>query len=341
MKSPDKSELNMEKKDLMEYLRLSGRDERTDEVLAQMCGRSEDALHLRDDLQAVWDEYDVRLIGEKPDFNSMFGQVNMRIRPYAQERKSNWKSFAAAAVLIPFFCCLTWVICLHFPSESEVMCEMTSKKGVRTMVELSDGTKIWMNDCTSIRYPQSFRGMKERRIHLDGEAYFEVASDSRHPFIVENEMATTVVTGTKFNLSAYVEDNHFEAALIEGRISLEADDVQMELVPGNTVKYNEAGRSWELVDKEAETAAAWVDGAIVFDNETLEDVARRLSRWFGIKVIVADSEINDLKLTARIKTEDIDKVFSAISDALQISYVHETDEEHEETITIYNKITIQ
>ncbi len=115
----------------------------------------------------------------------------------------------------------------------------------------------------------------------------------------------------------------------------------MELLPGNTVRYNEENRTWEYVDREAETAAAWIDGAIVFDNDNLEDVVRRLSRWFGIRIVIADPEINDLKLTARIKTEDIDKVFAAISNALQISCVHGMDEEQNETITIYNKITIQ
>ncbi len=334
--------MDMEKKTLMEYLRLSGKDERTEEILEHLCGQSGKSSGFRDDLQSIWNEYDVKISGQKPDFESMFEEVTMKIEAPAGKRLSLFGRHAvAAAVLVPLFGCLIWMISVLVPGRNDVMCEMTSRQGVRTMIELSDGTKIWMNDCTTVRYPQSFKGMKERRIYMDGEAYFEVSADPRHPFIVENGMATTVVTGTRFNLSAYVGDNYFEAALIEGRINLEAGDASMELLPGNTVRYNEDSGEWELVDKEAETAAAWIDGSIVFDNENLEDVVRRLSRWFGIRIVIADPEINDLKLTARIKTENLDKVFSAISNALQISYEHGEDEEHNEIITIYNKITIQ
>ncbi len=211
--------MSMEKKTLMEYLRLSGKNERTEEILEHLCGQSGESSELRDDLQSIWNEYDVKLSGQKPDFKSMFEEVTMKIEAPARKRASIFARHAvAAAVLIPILGCLVWMASALVAGRSDVMCEMTSKQGVRTMIELSDGTRIWMNDCTTVRYPQSFRGMKERRVYMDGEAYFEVSADQRHPFIVENEMATTVVTGTKFNLSAYVEDNHFEASLIEGRI---------------------------------------------------------------------------------------------------------------------------
>jgi len=103
---------------------------------------------------------------------------------------------------------------------------------------------VWLNDGTTLKYPDKF-ATNERRVYVDGEAYFEVASNPKRPFIVENPMMNTRVTGTKFNLNAYEDDNYFEATLIEGKIGLENKSHRCDMKPGYQVQYNQSnGEKW-------------------------------------------------------------------------------------------------
>src|SRR5690606_14144513 len=110
--------------------------------------------------------------------------------------------------------------------------EIYTKPGTRIKIDLPDGTQVWLNDGTHFRYPEQFSGT-QREVYVDGEAYFEVKSDAKHPFVVNNPMMKTVVTGTHFNVNGYVADRFFEATLLEGKVSLEKNKQIIRLNPGD------------------------------------------------------------------------------------------------------------
>jgi len=153
-------------------------------------------------------------------------------------------------------------------------------------VVLSDGTKVWLNAASSLKYPTRF-GNKERRVILSGEGYFEVAKDAQRPFRVETENAQVEVLGTKFNVSAYTEDAKNKISLAEGSVvvkQLNENNEPVVLKPGYgaVVEKDKSGIQTAHVNLEADLA--WKDAMFVFQDEALGSIMKKLSRWYDVTV---------------------------------------------------------
>ena len=166
---------------------------------------------------------------------------------------------------------------------------VTTPRGRQFSLLLPDGSRVWLNAGSSLRFPTAFAG-KERRVELTGEAYFEIAKDKSKPFFVHTNHTETEVLGTSFNISAYPDEDAVDATLIEGRIrtGLPAGQVtlmpdQVTLMPGEQAKI---GVRVE-VDHQAnvEQAIAWKNGAFNFENMGLKEVMRQLARWYDLDVL--------------------------------------------------------
>jgi ferric-dicitrate binding protein FerR (iron transport regulator) len=149
-------------------------------------------------------------------------------------------------------------------------------------ITLNDGTIVWLNSSSSLRFPVQFEN-GERRVKLSGEAYFQVAKDASRPFIVEVDSVEVKALGTEFNITAYPEDKKLGAALVEGVISISHNEKQHLLKPGNIAEIDGAG---DLEIKEADIAelTAWKNGEFIFHNTPLFNLMNQFARWYDIDV---------------------------------------------------------
>ncbi|HKJ43481.1 MAG TPA: FecR domain-containing protein [Sunxiuqinia sp.] len=195
--------------------------------------------------------------------------------------------------------------------------QVYTKPGTVTQIDLPDGSKVWLNDGTTIRYPEKFTG-HDRRLSVDGEAYFKVKKDPSHPFIVQNPMMTTVVTGTTFNLNAYSADHYFEATLVEGHIHLQRKNQKVEVKPGEQIRYNASNNRLVRRQVKPQIYSSWIDGKLIMVDEPLNDAVKKLGRWYNVDFELADKSLNQYLLTATIKNEKLEQTLQNIAYALPV-----------------------
>ena len=158
---------------------------------------------------------------------------------------------------------------------------------------LPDGSKVWLNAGSSLRFPQEFAG-KERRVTLTGEAYFEVAKNKKQPFIVKSHDQQVTVLGTHFNISAYENESLTKTTLLEGAVLVALDDLQKRnddsgytvLSPGKQTLSN--GRDLKVQQADLDEAVSWKNGYFRFNDEKLNSVMQKIARWYNIEVIYKD-----------------------------------------------------
>lgn len=173
---------------------------------------------------------------------------------------------------------------------SERILKLEVPAGRHFQMTLSDGTKVWLNASSTLEYPASFEGKKERRVRLTGEAFFEVSRNEKCPFYVETGNQESVqVLGTSFNINAYPENSKHFTTLVTGKISYQVEEGKdVILSPDQQVSFDCVSGAMKVAQVDASAFAAWKDGWIYFEDETLPDLAKRLSRVYGVEIKVAE-----------------------------------------------------
>ncbi|WP_027137172.1 FecR family protein [Gaetbulibacter saemankumensis] len=202
-------------------------------------------------------------------------------------------------------------------------------------VELSDGTKVWLNSNSSIKYPEVFTG-SQRVVELTGEAYFDVTKSDKQ-FVVKTEHQDVTVLGTEFNVSAYTDDVYFSTTLVEGKVKLSSNqNTDVILTPGergylqvignNTLKVNTVNtRNYTL----------WKDGRFYFEQEPLENILKKMARWYGTDVKFEDESIKKTRFTGVVsKDKPITYLLDIISKTSRISYMASKNNSGRYEITI-------
>ncbi|MFD2555715.1 FecR family protein [Sphingobacterium tabacisoli] len=156
-------------------------------------------------------------------------------------------------------------------------------------ITLPDGTKVWLNAASKLKYPILFT-TNTRMVHLEGEAYFEVSKNIKQPFIVKAGDTETLVTGTSFNLSAYKEDRRTVTTLVEGEVHVSKGSERFKLSPG---QQSISTPDTKLTKREADIDAVlgWKSGYFVFDDQEIETVFRDIARWYDVDIYVDRKEI--------------------------------------------------
>lgn len=162
------------------------------------------------------------------------------------------------------------------------MNKITTPKGGQYQVRLPDGSKVWLNASSSIRFPSVFAA-GERNVEITGEAYFEVAKDKSKPFKVKFNQSEVLVLGTSFNIMAYTEENASKTTLVEGSVSVRNLGRNAKLKPGQQAAVLATG----LIKTKftpVEEAVAWKNGEFYFQDASVEEVMRQLSRWYNVGI---------------------------------------------------------
>lgn len=195
--------------------------------------------------------------------------------------------------------------------------------GADYAVELADGTIARLNCETELRYPVRFVG-KERRVYLDGEAFFEVAKNVEMPFIVETKQMQVEVTGTQFDVKAYAEDETMQATLVEGGVEVcayGAGSKPVALTPSQQYVLDVQTRQAEVKKVDVQLYTGWVEGMFVFKNQRLEDVMTMLARWYSVDVFYIGESVKDIRLSANLgRYEHIDKILDIIQETNKIGF---------------------
>ena len=153
--------------------------------------------------------------------------------------------------------------------------------GGQYQVNLPDGSKVWLNSASSLRYPVRFTGT-ERRVEISGEAYFEVAHNSKMPFRVINNSQTVEVLGTHFNIMAYPDESSTNTTLLEGSVKITKENKSKIISPGQQTRVMNGDIAVLSVD--VNEAVAWKDGFFMFKNEDIQSIMRQISRWYNLEV---------------------------------------------------------
>jgi ferric-dicitrate binding protein FerR (iron transport regulator) len=165
--------------------------------------------------------------------------------------------------------------------ESDAFNTVITPKGGQYQLVLSDGTRVWLNAASTLKYPVTFAGTK-REIELSGEAYFEVAHDQHKPFRVISNGQTVEVLGTHFNLNAYPDEKATRTTLLEGSVKVLAGEKSSKIKPGEQVQLKDGNLAVSQAD--LDEAIAWKKGFFYFKDDDIQTVMRQLSRWYGVTV---------------------------------------------------------
>lgn len=308
----------------------------------------------REMLGHFWSGYSIQLKNKKPDFDRLLGKVHHNInlhRPESQEAIAPKQKFqrsiplfyrVAAILIVPLFIASLWLFFANnrMNNQQEIaQRQVYTKPGTVTQIQLPDGSEVWLNDGTTIRYPEHFTG-KERRLFVDGEAYFKVKKDPSHPFIVQNPMMNTVVTGTTFNLNAYSADHYFEATLVEGHIHLEHNKQEVDVKPGEQIRYNDSTSQMVRREVQPQIYSSWINGKLIMVDEPLNDAVKKLGRWYNVHFVLTDKKLDQYLLTATFKNEKLEQTLQNIAFALPVRYtVSEkiVDNQPQKTVFIMKK----
>lgn len=226
-----------------------------------------------------------------------------------------WLSAAAAIILIAG-CALLWQHSLqHTPPET--LLTVQTGNGMLKEIKLADGSEIWLNAGSSLRYPEHFSD-KHREVYLDGEAYFDIVHNPDKSFVVHTAHLTTNVLGTAFSVTAYKGDRVEAVTVVRGKVAVAEGKNQLgPLTPDKRVEYNVASGKSTIMTINAAALMSWKEGKLQFENQNMKDIAGRLGRWYGYKFSFEHANLENCQYTASfnntIPLENLLKVMKAIS----------------------------
>lgn len=194
-------------------------------------------------------------------------------------------------------------------------------RGGEFRYELADGTRVWLNAESELRFPETFGG-GERRVYVKGEVFFDVAHDEAHPFVVSTGRGDVRVLGTRFNLTDYA-GTPLAATLVEGRIRFHTPDGRdYDVRPSQQLTFDEAGGTVDVQTVDVSVYTAWVDHQFVFRNQSLEDILTTLSRWYDFHPVFADDSLRGIRLSGRLyRGDDIRVLLDSYERAASIRFV--------------------
>lgn len=189
-----------------------------------------------------------------------------------------------------------------------------SRDSINRELQLPDGSRVWLNKNTELRYPSAFES-QERRVMLSGEAFFEVENDASSPFIVEGGGLETFVLGTSFNVRVLPDEQLSEVTLVTGSISVKTKSTERKMQPGQTVRYHRTREKLEQVQTTHKVATAWHTGELMFQEMPLKDVFQALTRLYDVRFIIENNTLDACSYSAFFPNADLNKVLSNISTA--------------------------
>lgn len=217
---------------------------------------------------------------------------------------------AAAVLLLPLLMLTAWLMLDNGKEEEEVVSyqQIFAPYGTHSKVNLPDGSVAWLNAGSTLEFPTVFR-KGERLVRLVGEGYFEVESDTGNPFVVRTNVMDVKATGTAFNVEAYEKDSVTAVTMVKGMIAVAIGNAQpFAVVPGERMLYNLNTSGCRISKTEPYKWCAWKDGLMVFRDDPLGEVFKRIGQTFNVDIVIRDADIARHLYRATFEDESLDEI---------------------------------
>lgn len=200
--------------------------------------------------------------------------------------------------------------------------EYAAKLGEHAKLTLSDGTQIWLNAGSRLKYPKEFKG-DTREVYLTGEAFFDVAKDKKHPFIIHTDKMDTKVLGTSFNVQAYPDQRTQEVSVMTGRVNVKSTvtEENVYVTPGQKVVFKSKNNKLQAFkDVPVNTISLWRKNIIVFEDTPMPEVIATINRNYNVAVEIKNKNLNALKINAYFKELPVDQVVALVCNIVNAEY---------------------
>ncbi|HKI90110.1 MAG TPA: FecR family protein [Draconibacterium sp.] len=321
-------------------------------VLNKWLENNEENKILFDELIDIWQVSLHKKIIEQINVQKAWDEISAKLKTNKSQHKILWQEairIAAVFVFALFIGGLGYYLFSKKVDENSKMqfVEYVSPLGSRSFVKLSDGSKVWLNSGSTLKYQHSY-GMKNRDLKLSGEAYFEVAKNKKLPFVVQTSEINITALGTKFNVKAYPEEKTIETTLIEGSVKLKSTTVNLNqnilLKPNEKAVFTKKNQALELITQhqnknnkvldtttkpkleiiesvEPEPIVSWKDKRWVIRNEKLGDLAVKLERRYDVNFIFDNDLLKEYSFGGTLEDESLEQVMKAIQYSSPIKYI--------------------
>jgi len=281
---------------------------------------------IKDVVESDWDSFLLQDNSQHKDLSQAYRELSSKIGVEKTSRSAGRHILklyyrVAAILLIPLLAYFSYSVIDNYKDRlTPQWVEVVSPYGLRTNFDLPDGTKVCLNSGTHLKYIKQFE--KDRRLSLEGQAYFDVHHDANAPFVVSTEVVDVTVLGTKFSVSSFSSDNQVGVVLVEGKVQLDGRNHSFSnvLKPDERFTFNKQLREGKIEQVDAKYLTSWKDGVLVFRNEPLSLVLKRLGRWYNVEFDIVDSDLMDFRYRATFKDEPLEEVLHLISLTAPITY---------------------
>jgi len=250
-------------------------------------------------------------------------EINTRLsehKVWSFDNIAKWVLRIAAVIILPLTICLGIRTYKDVHLKKEAWVEIKAPAWTRAQFSLPDGTTVWLNSNSSVKYNGNFN--TDRHITLKGEALFDVYKDKKRPFIVNTPEINVKVLGTRFNIASYENEKNVEVVLEEGKLIF--NDKLMNksytMSPNDLVIYDKTLKDFSTEVVQSHKYLSWTEGKLIFRNDPLDVVARRLERWYNIDVEVNVSSTEDIRWRATFIDDGLEDVLSVMKLSLPINY---------------------
>lgn len=277
-----------------------------------------------ENLYSLWINYEPAGPRNKQAFEEISSNMKSIIQPNSKFRLYNYilrYTVAACILALTSFS-------FYFYNENKVMSELnvqeykvSTEKGERASITLSDGTKVYLNAQSHISYPALFNS-KQRAVYLEGEAYFEVKHNKSVPFIVHTSKADIKVLGTTFNIYSYPDEKWFETTLVSGRIQVDMHNLHKQSVilsPQHKLRYNNLTGEYNTQKTDLKLETAWRKGDLIFRSENIHIVLKQIGTFYGINFHIEGNYPEKL-FTGNYHEKDINQVLQNLQQHYTFTY---------------------
>ncbi len=278
-------------------------------------------------MQEHWANYNLGAQHKKKDLFKVYAlfEKGQETVPQESRLKKLAHSFSriAAILIVPLALALGYLYFQfdEYLSQKEVYVEVKSPVGIRTTLNLPDGSRVWLNGNSKLSYPVVFN--EKREVNVQGEAFFKVQSDLEYPFLVGASGVYVQAMGTEFNVVAYEDAPEVKVILKEGKVGfLNENKANLKkLEPGFQLVYNTNTSSIKKYSEvNASDYTSWTKGKLIFNNSSLEDVITRMKHWYGIDIEIVDKELCNLHFKATFIEENIEEALRLLQSTATFEY---------------------
>ncbi len=258
------------------------------------------------------------------EWERLFSSIEVKAIPKMKTRRQFIQYMKyAAAVIFGIGISLSMLYLARQEDSSTVgSYKLVTSKGEKSYLQLPDGTKVWLNSCTTIEYAENY-GHSNRDICLDGEAYFEVAKNKDLPFVVKASGIDVKALGTAFNISVYMEDSRLTTTLFNGKVAVQPTLTKQEVLlePNQVAVYDKSRNKIEVVPYDQKLFAQWRGGFLSFEMMYLQDITKLLERNYNVVFHYENQGIKKLRFSGSFRNnEDLSEILNVIKTNTGIRY---------------------